>query len=126
MSTPPTADDARLRAISSPPFFHTPESLRYSVTHVFLPVNPPNKTDCTLKNRHSLARAVCVAAHAYATYVDGSTEQAQWHRIAKMLHNLQAYVQSEHAKTEHVVSQLRGMETGGMLSGSLQLRADNL
>ena len=125
MSTPPTADNARLRATSSPPFFHTPESLRYSVTHVFLPVNPPDKTDYTLKNRHSLARAVCAAAHAYATYVDGSTEQAQWHRIAKMLDNLQD-VQSEHVNTEHVVSQLRGIETGGMLSGSLQLPADNL
>ena len=36
-----------------------------------------------------------------------------------MLDNLQAYKQLEHVKTEHVVSQLRGMETGGMLSGSL-------
>ncbi|KAN0084568.1 hypothetical protein V8E55_008072 [Tylopilus felleus] len=116
MSTTPTADDARLRATSSPPFFHTPESLCYSVTHIFLPVNPPDKPDYTTENRHSLARAVCAAAHAYATYVDGSTEQAQWHRIAKMLDNLQAYVQSEHVNTEHVVSQLRGIETGDVLA----------
>ncbi|KAN0084605.1 hypothetical protein V8E55_008109 [Tylopilus felleus] len=110
MSTPPVADDPHPQTTSSPPLLHTPESLRYSVTHVFLPVDPPDKTDYTRENCYSLARAVCAAAHAYATYVDGSTEQAQWHRI-----NLEVYVQLEHVETGHVISQLRGMETEDVL-----------
>ena len=71
------------------------------------------------ENNHSLARAVCAAAHAYTTYVCGTTEQAQWHRITKMLDNLQAFVQSKHVDTDHVVSQLQGMETGGTFAYSL-------
>ena len=116
MSTPPTAHDPRHpQTTSSPPFAfaHTSESLHYAVNHVFFPVHPDFRCD-TPANRHSLARAVCAAAHAYAIYVSGSTEQAQWHRIAKMLDNLQAYVQSEDVNPDHVISQLRGMETGGM------------
>ena len=119
MSSTSTADDACLQTTSSPPFVHTPESLRYAVTHVFLPVEPPDETDDTPENNHSLARAVCAAAHAYTTYVCGTTEQAQWHRITKMLDNLQAFVQSKHVDTDHVVSQLQGMETGGTFAYSL-------
>ena len=118
MSSTSTAHDASLQMTSSLPFVHTPESLCYAVTHVFLPVSLPYKTDYTPENNHSLARAVCAAAHAYTTYVCGTTEQAQWHRITKMLDNLQAFVQSEHVDTDHV-SQLQGMETGGMFAYSL-------
>ena len=124
MSTP-TVDDPH--PTSSPLFAHTSESLYYAVNHVFLPVHLDFSDYInTPENRHSLARPVCAAAHAYSPYVCGATEQAQWHRTTKMLDNLQAYVQSEHENPDRVISQLRGIETGGMLSSYLQLRADNL
>ncbi|KAG6379454.1 hypothetical protein JVT61DRAFT_11934 [Boletus reticuloceps] len=89
--------------------FDASDSLRYAVTHVFLPIKPPAKRDYTLENDASLARAVCTAAHAY-------TEQAQWYRITKMLDNLQASVQSEHMDADHIISQLRNMQTGGTVA----------
>ena len=100
----------------------------HAVTHVFLPVQLPEKDDCTLENEHSLARAVCVAAHDYGTHVCGTSEQAQWNRITKMLDNLQASIQSKHMDKDHVISQLRGMQTGGTFAGSPQIvgRAHNL
>ena len=121
-------------------FAHTHASLCYAVIHVFFPNHPPldgsfshrplhipSKSDCTLENEHSLARAVCDAAHAYATHVRESSEQAQWNRISKTLDNLQASVQSEHMDNDHIISQLRGMQTGGSLAGTLQIlrRADS-
>ena len=103
-------------------------SFNYVVTHVFLPVQLPERRDHTLENEHSLARAVCATAHAYDAHVCGTSEQAQWHHVAKMLDSLQVSVQSEHMNNEHVISQLRGMQTGGTLAGSPQIlgRADNL
>ena len=107
MSTTSTADNPHVQA-SSPAFVHTPTSLCYAVTHVFLPVELPDESDYTLlANDHSLARAVYAAAHAYDTHVCGTSEQAQWHRITKMLDNLQASIQSEHTDDDHVISQLR-------------------
>ena len=102
---------------------HTSASLKYVVTHVFLPVQLPNKDDYTHTpdNDHSLVRAVCAAAHAYRTHVCGISEQAQWHSITRMLENLRASVQSEHMDNDHVISQLREMQTGGTLAGSLQV-----
>ena len=97
---------------------HTSTSLNYAVTHVFLPVHLPDGNDCTLENDRSLAHAVCSAAHAYGTHVYGTSEQAQWHRITKMLDNLQTSVQSEHMDNGHVISQLRGMQTGCTFAGS--------
>jgi hypothetical protein len=119
MSTTSSADDPNLQTTNSP-FVHI-------VTHVFLPVQLPYINDNTLENEHSLARAVCATAHAYDTHVSGTSEQAQWNRITKMLDNLQASVQSEHMVNDHVVSQLRGMETGGTFAGSPQIpgRVDN-
>ena len=114
-------------------FAHTHASLRYAVTHVFLPDHPPldslsdrplhipSKSDYTLENEHSLARAVCGAARAYATHICEPSEQAQWNRISKMLDNLQASVQSEQMDNVHVVSQLCRMQTGGPLTGTLQI-----
>ena len=128
MSTTSSADNPNLQTTSSSAFVHTSESLEYAVTHVFLPVKFPQNNDYTLEKDHSLARAVCAAAHAYGTHVCGTSEQTQWHRISKMLDNLQAAVQSEHMDNDHVISQLRGMQTGGMAAGSLQMLscADNL
>jgi hypothetical protein len=128
MSMTSTSDNPNLQTTSLPRFVHTSTSLCYVVTHVFLPVRPPRETDYTPENSHSLARAVCAAAHAYGTHVCGISEQAQWNGITKMLDNLQASVQSEHMDNDHVISQLRGMETGGTFAGSPQIpgRADNL
>ena len=127
MSTTSTADNLDLQK-SSPAFVHTPTSLCYAVTHVFLPVEPPDESDYTLENEHSLVRAVCAAAHAYGTHLCGTSEQAQWHRITKMLDNLQASVQSEHMDNDRVIFQLRGMQTGGTFARSPQIpgHADNL
>ncbi|KAF8554924.1 hypothetical protein OG21DRAFT_1484286 [Imleria badia] len=115
MPTTPAADDPNLQTMNSKAFVHTSTSLCYAVTHVFLPVQLPNRSDYTPENNLSLARAVCAAAHAYGTYVCGTSEQAQWHRITRMLDNLQASVRSEHMDDGHVISQLRGMETGDIL-----------
>ena len=115
---------------NSQAFAHTPESLLYAVTHVFLPSHPPldpssdplhipSESDYTLENEHSLARAVCGAAHAYAAHEP--SERAQWNRISKMLDNLQASVQSEHMDNVLVISQLCRMQTGGPSTGTLQI-----
>ncbi|KAF8443937.1 hypothetical protein L210DRAFT_3643512 [Boletus edulis BED1] len=100
---------------SSTAFVHTSKSLEYVATHVFLPVHLPEKSDYSAENNHALARAVCAAAHAYAKHVCGTSEQAQWHRVTKMLDNLQASVQSERLGSDHVISQLQGMQTGDIL-----------
>ena len=108
-----TSNDSDLDTISSQPSVYTSAPLEYAVTHVFLPVRPPTKSDYTPENNHSLASAVCAAAHAYSTHLSGTSEQAQWLRITKMLDNLQAAVHSGHMDHELVISQLRGMQTGG-------------
>ena len=117
MSITSSADDPHHQMTSSPAFIHI-------LTHVFLPVYPPDKNDNTPENEHSLARAVCAAARAYGTHVSGTSEQPQWNHITKMLDNLQASVQSN----GYVISQLRGMQTGGTFAGSPHVPgiADNL
>ncbi|KAF8548327.1 hypothetical protein OG21DRAFT_1449260 [Imleria badia] len=115
MSATPITDDPNLQTPNSKAFVHTSTSLRYAVTHVFLPVQPPDESDYTPENNHSLARAVCAAAHAYGTHVRGTSEQAQWDRITRMLDNLQAALHSEHMDNGQVISQLRGMQTGDIL-----------
>ena len=87
--------------------------LEYAVTHVFFPITLPNDNDYTHEYDLSLVRAVCAAAHAYTPHVCGTSEEAQWHHITKMLDSLQASVQSERLDKDHVISQLRGMATGG-------------
>lgn len=116
-----TSDDSNVATTSSPAFAHTSESLEYAVTHVFLPVWPPKQKDHTheVEKDNLLARAVCTAAHAYSTHVNGAPEQAHWHRITKMLDNFQASAQSEHLDKDHIISQLCGMQTGGMHTNSL-------
>ena len=106
-----------LQTTSSPAFVHTPTSLCYAATHVLLPVQPPDEDDYTAENDHSLARALCAAAHAYGTHLYES-EQAEWRRITRMLGSLQATVQLEHTELGHVISQLRGMLAGGTLTRS--------
>ncbi|KAG6379652.1 hypothetical protein JVT61DRAFT_10171 [Boletus reticuloceps] len=97
-------------------FAHTSGSLEYTVTHVFFPVELPDADDYTPGNNHSLARAVCAAAHTYDTQILGTSEQDHWHRIIKTLDNLQASVQSEDIDGGHAISQLRGMQAGDILA----------
>ncbi|KAF8434504.1 hypothetical protein L210DRAFT_3649011 [Boletus edulis BED1] len=97
-------------------FAHTSGSLEYTVNHVFLPVEPPDADDYSPGNNHSLARAVCAAAHAYDTHILGTSEQDHWHRIIKTLDNLQASVQFEDIDSDYVISQLRGMQAGDILA----------
>ena len=92
--------------------------LNYVATHVFLPVQPPDRNDYTQEKSHSLARVVCAAAHAYCTHIFGTSEQAQWYRITRMLEKLQASVQSEHVDMDCVISQLRGIQVGGTFTAS--------
>ena len=115
-----SATDPNPQTTSSPVFVHTRESFNYTVTHVFFPVQLPEKSsDYTPENDHTLARAVCAAAHTYTTYVCGTSEQAQWHRITSMLDNLHASVQLETLGRERIISQLQGMQTGGMFVDAL-------
>lgn len=81
---------------------------------MFLPAQPRDGNDYTPEIDYSLVRTVCAAAHAYAgTHVCGASEQAQWHRLTKMLDNLQSSFLSEHMDSDYIMSQLRGMQTGG-------------
>jgi hypothetical protein len=130
MSTIPSDDDSTTSSTNDPNLQTTNSPFIHLLTHVFLPVQLPDKNDNTPENSHSLARAVCAAAHAYGTHVCGTPEQAQWNRITKMLDNLQTCVRWGawgHMVNDCIISQLRGMETGGTLTGSPQiLGADNL
>ncbi|KAI9573353.1 hypothetical protein HD554DRAFT_861014 [Boletus coccyginus] len=117
MST--TDSTSNLEMTSSPTFVHTSESFQYAVTHVFLPLWPPKKKDYIheIEKDDSLARAVCAAAHAYTPHVYGASELAQWHRITKILDNLQASTGSGLLPNkDQVISQLRGMQTGDILA----------
>ena len=118
-TTSSTSGDPNLQAMSSPAIVHTSTSLCYIVTHVFLPAHPPEANGYIPENSHLLAHTVCATAHAYGTHVCRTSEQTQWHRISKMLDNLRVAVQSEHLDNGHVISQLRGMKTGGTFTGSL-------
>ena len=101
------------------------ESLKYAITHVFFPVNVPQTNDYTPENDHALALAVCTAAHSYTTHIYSSSEQAQWHHITKMLDNLQVSVRMQTMDDACIISQLRGMQTGGMFTIFLQIHADD-
>ena len=115
--TPTTYTRLKLTALISTMWMSPQVStLEYSITHVFLPVNLPQESDYTPENDHALALAVCGAAHTYTPRVCGTSEQSQWQSVTKMLDDLQEFVQSEHIdpnRPDHVISQLRGMQTGG-------------
>ena len=125
MSTTSTSDDPD--AMSSSSFDYIAVPLRYVVSHVFHLDDSFEKNHNTPENDHSLAHAVCAAAHAYDSHLYGTSEQAQWHPIARMLDNLQASLQSGHMDNVHIVSQLQGMQTGGALAGfSYRFHVENL
>lgn len=118
MATTSTFDVNHLQTTTLRPFVHTLESLKYVLTHVFLPVQLPCIDDHTPDYDYLLGRAVWTAAHTYATYVRGSSEQAQWHRIIKMLGNLQNSIEVEHLNSDDIIYQLQGMQTGGTFPDS--------
>lgn len=123
-----TSDDSNLGTENSSTFVHTTESFNYTVTHIFFPVHLPYGSNYTLKKDVSLARAVCATAHAYTSYVRGTPEEDQWHRITKMLDNLLASAQLECLNKGHIISQLLRMQTGGMFTIAVNLytHADHL
>lgn len=92
-------------------------TLQYIVTHVFLPLRLPEGDDHSIRNDHLLAGAVASAARVYSDSdrVD-QVNVAQWHRISRMLDNLQATVQFESLDRSKTVSQLSGMDAGGKFS----------
>ena len=93
-------------------------ALNYVTTHVFFPPTIPRQRDHTIQNDLALARAVCTAAHAYATHIDDSS-RPQWQSIVNMLDNLRASVQFEHLNKDIVLAQLGSMQSGGTLFPSL-------
>ena len=111
----------------SSPFDGGIAASEYVMTHVFLPVQLGQNTHLfsTHEGDLSLVRAVCAAAHAYSTHVYETSEDL-WHCITKMLDNLLASVQSERLDKHRTISQLRGMQTGGMLTVVVEVHADNL
>lgn len=126
-------DDTDLRTTMSSPFDGALAALPYAIIHVFLPVqlddpehNLYRDPDDFYTHEGDLARAVCAAAHAYSTHVYGTSEEDLWHRITKMLDDLQASAQSGRLDKHHTISQLRGMQTGGMLTVVVEVHADNL
>lgn len=114
------------RSESTPTYDSEPETsslctalsaLEYAITHVFFPPQPPDN-DYTPENDLSLAHAACAAAHAYTSHVSGTSEGDRWHHITKMLDNL-ASAQSSRLDKDRIISQLRGMQTGGALTIAL-------
>ena len=90
-------------------------TLQYIVTHVFCPLQLPDGDDHSIRNDHSLARAVSSVTPLYGDHVD-QANVAQWHSITRMLDNLQAIVQFESLDRFQTFSQLSSMNVGGMLS----------
>ena len=90
------------------------DTLKYIVTHVFLPLKLPDGDDHSVHNDCSLAGAIASAAHLYSDHVD-KADLPEWHRISRMLDNLQATVKFESLDRFRTVSQFRGMHVGGEL-----------
>ena len=96
---------------------HDIRTLKYIVTHVFLPLRLPDGDDHSDYNDRSLAAAIAFAAHLYSGHVDKANVPA-WDRISGMLDNLQATVQFESLDRFRTVSQFRNMHVGGEPSTS--------
>ena len=130
-----TTDDTDPRTTMSSPFLGGIAPSKYAIIHVFLPArlyDPVDGLDDVDVDAYyhegdlSLARAVCAAAHAYSTHVYGTSEEDLWRRITKMLDDLQASAQSKRLDKHHTISQLRGMQIGGMITVVVEVHADNL
>lgn len=102
--------------------FSNDPGLQYIVTHVFVPAQPGtfwhNVAEVKLTNDRSLVHAACAATHTYGEIID-DTLKPQWHRIEKMLYNLEAF-NDDLPKPGDLIFQLRGMHTGGAPAISLQ------
>ena len=87
-------------------------TLKYIVTHVFFPLQLPDRDDRSVRNDRSLAGAVATAARLYAVHASG-TNIPLWHSISQMLDNLRDSVQHQKLDRSLAVSQLRTMVDGG-------------
>jgi hypothetical protein len=105
-----------------------PGILECALTHVFLPCPPPEAKyggwtrNSILTGDYLLIRPVCAVARAYSEVID-DTLKPQWHCITKMLDYLEAFILPGDLSIEcdsDVISQLCGMQIGGMLLISLQ------
>ena len=98
-------------------------SLQYISTHVFSPLQLPDRDDHSIPNDRSLSRAVASVARLYSNHID-QAKVPQWYSIPQMLDNIHAAVQYESLDHSRTVSQLGSMNVAGKLSslhGTLRL-----
>lgn len=94
-------------------FQDTSAGLAHAITHVFLSFPPEAQPH--VEDNSSLVRAVCTAVRAYSGFVEDAVK-TQWLSIANMLNNLESFVRCEDQESAgHAISQLREMQTGGVL-----------
>lgn len=87
-------------------------ALEYITMHVFCPLRLPGADDHTHAGDQALIGAVVDAANAYSHVADAG--QSKWPHIQKMLESLAVTVPFPRLNKNRVVSQLRGMQCGGM------------
>ena len=85
-------------------------TLEYIITHVFFPLQLPDKDDQGVSNDRSLTGAIAAAARLYTVHTG---ELPQWHCILRMLDNLHATVHSRNLDRSLTYSQFQGMNVGG-------------
>ena len=94
-----------------------PCTLKYIITHVFFPLQLPDGDDHSVRNDHSLARAIASVAQLHSNHVSEAIAP-QWQSISRMLNNLRAVVQFESLDRSRTISQLSGMKVGGKFRAS--------
>ena len=90
-------------------------TFRYTVTHVFCPLQLAGGDGHNIRNDYSLAGAVASAMRLYSDHVD-QANLVQWHSITRMMDYLQDIVQFEGLDRSQIISQLSSMDIGGKLS----------
>ena len=89
-----------------------PSALEYIITHVFCPLQLPDKDDQSFRNDCSLAGAIATAARLCAVHIS-DTSTPLWHSISRMLDNLLDIVQFRYLDRSLTISQLQNMNIGG-------------
>ena len=85
-------------------------TLEYIITHVFFPLQLPDKDDRGISNDRALSGAVAAATCLYTVHAG---ESPQWHCILRMLDNLRATVRSRSLDRSLTISQFQSMNVGG-------------
>ena len=98
-------------------------SFEYVLNQVFFPVYYDPTNDNSRKGNIALACAAHAAARAFNEYID-NVHRPDWLRITRMLESLQGLIKSADGRlhfglwdlvdSDSVISQLRGMRTGGV------------